>query len=113
MDCSGRVSSERLCIDAVRRRGRVAFIGECSNDLPIRVSPDMIRKGLIVAGTWLYNMGDYPRVMKVIRESPFVGKLGNSTGGLISHELPMSQIQEGFEILASGEGAKIVVDPWK
>lgn len=113
VDCSGRVSSERLCIDAVRRRGRVAFIGECSNDLPIRVSPDMIRKGLIVAGTWLYNMGDYPRVMKVIRESPFVGKLGNSTGGLISHELPMSQIQEGFEILASGEGAKIVVDPWK
>ena len=35
VDCSGRVSSERLCIDATRRRGRVAFVGECQDDLTI------------------------------------------------------------------------------
>ena len=37
---------QRLCIDATRRKGQVAFIGECSDDLAIKVSPDMIRKGL-------------------------------------------------------------------
>lgn len=106
VDCSGRVSAERLCIDATRRRGRVAFVGESRDDLTIRVSPDMIRKGLTVAGSWLYNRADYPKVMKVIRESPLIDML-------ISHEMPMSEIQDAFEILARGEGAKIVVDPWR
>ena len=105
LDCSGRGSSERLCIDATRRRGRVAFVGECSDEMSIRVSPDLIRKGLMVVGSWLYNMADYPKVMKVIHESPLIDRL-------ISHSLPMSQIQEAFGLLARGEAAKIVVDPW-
>ena len=106
VDCSGRVSSERLCIDATRRRGRVAFVGESGDNLTIKVSPDMIRKGLTVVGSWLYNRADYPNVMQVIQESPLVDKL-------ISHTMPMSEIQEAFEILARGESAKIVVDPWR
>ena len=105
IDCSGRVSSERLCIDATRRRGRVAFVGECGDEVSIRVSPDLIRKGLTIVGSWLYNMGDYAKVMKVIRQSPLIDLL-------ISHQLPMSQIQTGFSLLAQGEAAKIVVDPW-
>jgi len=28
VDCSGAVPAHRLCIDAVRRRGQVAFVGE-------------------------------------------------------------------------------------
>ena len=105
VDCSGSVAGERLCIDAVRRRGRVAFVGECSQDLPIRVSPDLIRKGLLMSGNWLYNMQDYEGVMQVIAESPLIDKL-------ISHVMPMSQIQEAFGLLAAGEAAKIVLHPW-
>ena len=97
-------AGERLCIDAVRRRGRVAFVGESSNELAITVSPDMIRKGLHVAGTWLYNMSDYEGVMRVIAESPLIDKL-------ISHIMPMSRIQDAFGLLAAGEAAKIVLHP--
>ena len=43
--------------------------------------------------------------MKVIHESPLIDRL-------ISHQMPMSQIQEAFGLLARGEAAKIVVDPW-
>ena len=106
VECSGRVSSERLCIDATRRRGRVAFVGQCRDELTIRVSQDMIGKGLTIVGSWLYNRADYPKVMQVIKESPLIDLL-------ISHEMKMSQIQEAFEILANGEGAKIVIDPWQ
>jgi L-iditol 2-dehydrogenase len=106
VDCSGKVSSERLCIDATRRRGRVAFVGECGEPMPVRVSPDFIRKGLTVVGSWLYNRGDYPKVMQVIRQSPLIDLL-------VSHVMPMSQIQEGFELLASGQCAKVVVEPQK
>lgn len=106
VDCSGAVAGERLCIDAVRRRGRVAFVGESGNELAITVSPDMIRKGLHVAGTWLYNLRDYEGVMRVIAESPLIDKL-------ISHVMPMSRIQEAFGLLAAGEAAKIVLHPWE
>lgn len=106
LDCAGNVQAERLCIDATRRKGKVAFIGECGEDLPIRVSPDLIRKGLTLIGSWHYNLKDYPSIMKVIRESPLIGLL-------ISHVLPMSKIQEAFELSASHQTAKIILKPWE
>ena len=99
-------TSQRLCIDAARIRGRVAFVGESTDELIVRVSPDLIRKGLTVAGSWFYNVADYPKVMQVIQQSPLIDLL-------VSHVMPMSQIQEAFELLASGQSAKVVVDPWK
>jgi threonine dehydrogenase-like Zn-dependent dehydrogenase len=74
--------------------------------LPIRISPDLIRKGLTVVGSWLFNLADYPQVMQVIQQSPLIDLL-------VSHVLPMSRIQEGFELLISGQCAKVVIDPWK
>ena len=106
VDCSGKIQSQRLCIEATRRRGRVAFVGETNDELAIRVSPDMIRKGLTVVGSWLYNRADYSKVMQVIQQSPLIELL-------ISHVMPMSQMQEAFELLASGQSAKVVVSPWQ
>jgi len=106
LDCSGSVQAERLCIDAVRRKGRVAFIGECQSDLAIRVSPDLIRKGLTLIGSWHYSLQDYPLIMKVIRESPLIDLL-------ISHVLPMQSIEEAFRLQIAGQSAKIILKPWE
>ena len=106
IDCSGTPQGERLCIDAVRRRGRVAFTGECMGDLTIRVSRDLIRKGLVMTGNWCYNTGDLPVILQVIQKSPIIDQL-------ISHVYPMSKIQEAFELLVSGECAKVVLHPWE
>lgn len=106
VDCSGTIHGERLCIDAVRRRGRVSFVGENRTEVPIQASRDMIRKGLRVVGNWLYNVGDYQKVMQVIENAPLIDKL-------ISHVLPLNRIQEGFSLLAAGKSAKIVLRPWE
>ncbi len=106
VDCSGKGNSQRLCVEATRRRGRVAFVGESNDELVLRVSPDLIRKGLTLVGSWLYNTGDFPKVMRVIQQSPLIDLL-------VSHILSMSQIQDGFELLASGQCAKVVVHPWE
>ena len=106
LDCSGVVAAQRFCIDATRRRGEVAFVGECGQELGIRVSPDMIRKGLTIRGSWHYNLSLYPKIVQVIQESPVVDQL-------ISHVMPMSQIQEAFELSASHECAKIILNPWE
>jgi L-iditol 2-dehydrogenase len=105
LDCSGNVQAERLCVDATRRKGKVAFIGECHDELMLRISPDMIRKGLTLIGSWHYNLNDYPNIMQVIRESPLIDQL-------ISHVIPMHEIQTAFELSASHQTAKIILQPW-
>ena len=105
LDCAGSVQAERLCIDAVRRKGRVAFVGECSDDLVLRVSPDMIRKGLTLVGDWHYPLQDYPLVMKVIQESPLIELL-------ISHVMPMKDFLKAFKLQSASECAQIILKPW-
>ena len=106
LDCSGSVQAERLCVDAVRRQGQVAFVGECQEDLAIRVSPDMIRKGLTIIGSWHYSLQDFPLIMRVIRESPLVDLL-------ISHVMPVQSIVEAFRLQIAGQSAKIILKPWE
>ena len=106
LDCAGNVQAERLCMDGTRRRGRVAFIGECGSDLALRVSPDLIRKGLTVAGSWHYGLGAFSLIMRIIQQSPLIDLL-------ISHVLPMSKIQEAFELSASHQTAKVILKPWE
>ena len=106
LDCSGTVAAERLCVDATRRKGKVAFVGECYEELSIRVSPDLIRKGLTVVGSWHYNLRHFPTIMKVVQESPLVDLL-------ISHVVPLSEIQAAFELSASHQTAKVILRPWE
>ena len=106
LDCSGNVKAERLCVDATRRKGKIAFVGECYDDLKLRISPDMLRKGLTLIGAWHYNLNDYPKIVRVIQESPSIDQL-------ISHVIAMSEIQAAFELSASHETAKIILHPWQ
>jgi L-iditol 2-dehydrogenase len=104
LDCSGTVAAQRLCVDVTRRKGRVAFVGECHDDLKLRISPDMIRKGLTLMGSWHYNLADFPKVMQVIQGSPLISSL-------ITHRFPMRQIQEAFECSISRQSGKIILNP--
>ena len=106
LDCSGAVTAHRLCIDATRRRGQVAFVGECGEETPLRISQDMIRQGLTLVGSWHYNLADVPAIWQVARDRAAV------LDRLISHTFPMSRIQDAFELQSTGACAKVVLDPW-
>ncbi len=106
LDCTGVPAAQRLCIDAARRRGQAAFVGEGSSEVFIKVSNDMIRKGITLIGSWHYNISCYSRIIEVIMRSGSVQRL-------ISHVLPMSRIQEAFELSASPGHAKIILKPWE
>jgi len=106
LDCTGVPQAQRLCIDATRRKGHVAFVGECNDDLRIKVSPDLLRKGLTLHGSWHYNLALFPKVMQVIQRSPLLDML-------ISHVIPMREIQRAMEVSASHDCAKILLKPWE
>ena len=106
IDCSGVVAAHRLCIDAARRKGQVAFVGECSDDTPLRISPDMIRKGLTLVGSWHYNMKDTPTMMALI------GKVGPQLDQLITHRFPLPRVADAWELQLTGKSAKVLLHPW-
>jgi L-iditol 2-dehydrogenase len=106
VDCSGAVPAHRLCIDAVQKRGKVAFIGECHTETPVVISRDLIRKGIHLFGSWHYNLNDFPKLMHVVRHSPIIDKL-------VTHVFPMSEIQAAFEVAAAQQSAKILLKPWE
>lgn len=107
VDCSGTVPAHRLCIDAARRRGQVAFVGECGDETPLRISQDMIRKGIVLHGSWHYNLGDIPKLMQV------VGECAGQLDQLISHRFGLNEVQSAWELQATGECGKIILNPWE
>lgn len=106
VDCSGVPAAHRLCIDVTRRRGTVVFVGECSDETPLRVSPDMLRRGLTLAGSWHYNLMAAPKLMAQI------GALGPQLDQLISHRFPLTQAQQAWETQVAGQCAKVLLFPW-
>ncbi|MCH8293009.1 zinc-binding dehydrogenase [Candidatus Poribacteria bacterium] len=105
IDCSGASQAHRLMVDALRRKGQACFIGE-GGEFPLGASRDMIRKGLVLRGSWHYNLGGYPKLIKVIQES------AEQLGKFITHTFPMSQVQQAWELQTTGECGKVVMDPW-
>jgi len=105
LDCSGTVPAQRMCIDAARRKGKVAFVGECSDELAIRISPDMIRKGLTLIGSWHYNINLFPKILQVIERSPLLDLL-------VSNVMPMRDVKKAFDLQLTGESSKIILQPW-
>ena len=89
------------------RKGSVAFVGECGDDTPLRISDDMIRKGLRLLGSWHYNLADAPRLMREI------GKVGAQLDMLVTHSYGINDIQSAWETQLSGECGKVILLPWE
>jgi L-iditol 2-dehydrogenase len=106
VDCSGVAPAQRLLIDAARRKGHVAFVGE-AGELTIKVSDDMIRKGLRLHGAWHWNLADTPRMLETVRRA------GRLIDKVITHGFPMSRVQEAWELQLTGECGKVMLYPWE
>ena len=104
LETSGTNGGARLCLDTLRRRGNMAFIGE-NGEFPVHVSNDFIRKGITVIGQWHYNFNGNDRIMQVIRDSALAPRM-------ITHRFPMTRINEALELSSRHECCKIMIDPW-
>jgi L-iditol 2-dehydrogenase len=104
LETSGQNAAARTCLDALRRHGKMAFIGE-NGEISVHVSNDFIRKGITVTGQWHYNLNGIPKIMEVIKKSPAAEKM-------ITHRFSFSTINEALAVSASHQCGKIMIDPW-
>ena len=106
LDCTGKPEGELLVLEAVRRKGKVAFIGENPHGVEVKPSPHMIRKDLELIGSWYFNASEYEDLIKIVRRGVPVERL-------ITHQFPISEAQKAFETFASGRAAKVLIKPWE
>ncbi len=105
IDCAGSLPAQRLMIDAARRNGKIAFVGE-SADLPVNVSNDLLRKGLTIYGIWHYNLNGIPRLFRLVKEER------RKLDILITHEFALENVQDAWELQLSRQCGKVILKPW-
>ncbi|GIV16741.1 MAG: oxidoreductase [Armatimonadota bacterium] len=105
VECAGTPEAQRFMINAVRRRGQVAFVAE-AGEFTLHVSNDLLRKGLEVHGIWHWNLADTPRMMQTIRA------MGHLLDKMITHRFPLSQVQDAWELQLTGNCGKVLLYPW-
>jgi threonine dehydrogenase-like Zn-dependent dehydrogenase len=88
-ECCGLAGREAL--RAVRRGGRVAFVGECGS-LEVSPSEDFIRRHIEVFGSWYLTVRDYWRNVELVRS----GRADPMR--IVTHLLPFEEIGRGFEV---------------
>jgi len=65
VDCSGNNKAQNAALDATKRFGKVAFIGE-SRETTINPSDQLIRKQLTLIGSWYFNISEWDDIARVI-----------------------------------------------
>lgn len=106
IECAGTESAQQLCVDAARRNGHVAFVGESGN-MQLHVSDQLIRNGLTLHGVWHYNLNDIPKLFQIVEEcSGLMDKM-------ITHKFPINKVKEAWELQTTRECGKVLLYPWE
>ncbi len=103
IDCSGSEKAESAALDCTKRGGKVAFVGENHGTIPISPSEQLLRKELMLIGSWYFALDDYGDMVQLVRS-------GLPLARIITHRFPLEHAQEGFDLFMSGETGKVIFE---
>jgi threonine 3-dehydrogenase len=103
LEMSGVPSAFRAMLETMNHGGRVAVLGIPPGEMSLDWSR-IIFKGLTIKGIYGREMFETWYRMSGLIQS------GLDLDPVITHRLPLSRFQEGFETMASGQSGKIILD---
>lgn len=101
IDCSGNPGAQNAALDAARKRGRVAFVGE-SRETTINPSDQIIRKLLTVVGGWYFPLGEYPEIARFVVEKAI------PIEDMVTHRFSIEDAPEAFRMFDARETEKAI-----
>lgn len=102
-DTSGRGVARRAALDALSKRGVLVCIGH-GEGLDLRISPDLIGPERAVIGSEYFCYNELPENLEYLREHrDFLSQI-------ITHRVPVSDIQRAFELFFAGSTGKVVIE---
>lgn len=105
IECSGMEEAQIQCLDATKSNGRVVFLGIKSEKTTVSVLRHFILKELLVTGSWAMTPVEHSEIIDLIRR-------GLSVEKLITHRFKIDDAAEAFRTFFSGEGMKVLINPW-
>jgi L-iditol 2-dehydrogenase len=105
IECSAAAFYQRLALDAMRRGGRLTFLAE-SGELTLHIDRDVIQKGLTIFGSLDLHLRDVAPIFRMI------ARIGPLIDRFITHQFPMTQVRDAWELQLAGHCGKILLRPW-
>jgi len=100
----GRSETINMSVNSLRREGRLVFVGYSEDNLVI--SPvKIVYNQLKILGSRASSKWEAVEVIKLVESGRF------KLEPLISHVVPLDEINRGLDLLRSGKAARVVVKP--
>jgi threonine 3-dehydrogenase len=103
LEMSGAESAFNQMLDAMNHGGRIAVLGIPAGPMTLDVN-DVIFKGLEIQGIYGRRIFETWYKMAAMLQS------GLDVSAIITHRLPADRFEEAFDIVASGECGKVILD---
>lgn len=103
LEMSGVPSAFRLMLDTMNHGGKIAMLGIPPSDMAVDWNK-VIFKGLVIKGIYGREMFETWYKMASLIQS------GLDLSPIITHEMPMADFQQGFDIMCSGQSGKVVLN---
>jgi threonine dehydrogenase-like Zn-dependent dehydrogenase len=101
IECSGSPAAQNTLLDAARRFGSVAFVGE-SRETTLNPSDQFIRKVLTVIGGWYFASWEYPEIAAFIMDHEL------PVERMVTHRFTLDDAAEAFRMFHARETEKAV-----
>jgi len=101
IDCSGAPPAQNAALDAARKMGSVAFVGE-SFATEINPSDQMIRKLLHVIGAWYFPLGEFEEIARFVVDNEV------PVERMITHRFSLDDAPTAFRMFDQRETEKAV-----
>ena len=102
-DTSGKSSARRACLDSLSQRGTLVCIGH-GEGLDLTISPDLIGPERAVIGSEYFCYNELPDNLELLRNHR------DYLRQIITHRLPVCEIQRAFELFFAGNTGKVVIE---
>ena len=103
LEMSGVPSAFRQMLELMRHGGKIAMLGIPPKDMSVDWN-QVIFKGLFIKGIYGREMYETWYKMKAMVQS------GLDLTPMITHTFPVDDFQKGFDVMASGESGKVILD---
>jgi threonine dehydrogenase-like Zn-dependent dehydrogenase len=101
VDCSGAPAAQNAALDAARKRGAVAFVGE-SRETTFNPSDQMIRKVLTVIGAWYFPLWEFTEIAQFVEDRQL------PVEKMITHRFGLDDAPEAFRLFDERKTEKAV-----
>jgi len=102
-DASGKEVARRGALDILGQRGALICVGH-GEQVTLEVSPDLIAPEHAVLGSEYFRFDDLPGNLALLRANT------DYITSVITHRLPIGELEHAFELFLAGETGKVVVE---